>query len=96
MTTVMTVPARPICQIAGGGAPCPFAHRCHESRQLVQSGYAVSLGQPVQQGEPMWGEHCWAFQQFTAREGSEAQQERAAIQAEAATPASGTSSEAPA
>jgi hypothetical protein len=82
----MTVPDQPICRTVDGKAPCPFADRCHESRQLVQSGYSVSLslGQRVVTHQVMWGEDCWAYQQFTNSLGTEAQQERAAIQAEGA------------
>lgn len=78
----MTVPAIPICRTADGSLPCPFAGRCHESRQLVQSGFSVSLGQRVQINAPLWGEACWCYQHLAGSLGTEAEQERQAIQAE--------------
>ncbi len=61
----------PLCQEVGAPTtPCRFWQHCHSDRRRLQH-YA-----------DLRGEQCWAFQMLTARLGSEAQQERAAIQAE--------------
>lgn len=69
----MTAPVRdePLCQEADAPTtPCRFSTSCPSTRRRLQH-YADLRGQA-----------CWAFQQLTERFGSEAQQERAAIQAE--------------
>jgi hypothetical protein len=69
----MTAPMRdePLCHEADAPTtPCRFWQQCHPSRRRLQH-YAG-----------LRGDACWAFQMLTARLGSEAQQERAAIQAE--------------
>lgn len=69
----MTAPVRdaPLCHEADAPTtPCRFWQHCHPERRRLQH-YA-----------DLRGEMCWAFQQLTARLGSQAQQERAAIQAE--------------
>jgi len=78
----LSAPAEPICRTVDGKAPCPFSHLCHESRQRTVSGWVRSLGQWVQRGEPLWGDACWAYGHFSELLGTEAQQERAAIQEE--------------
>ena len=72
-TRVSAPPATPICRAAEDvKVACPFATICHETRQRL-SHYATP---------PIRGQACWAFQMLSARLGSEAQAERAAIQAE--------------
>lgn len=66
-------PRQPICRSAEDLAqPCQFSDRCVESRQRIAH-YA---------NPPLRGGMCWKFQQLSATLGSDAQRERAAIQAE--------------
>jgi len=61
----------PLCRDATDGSqPCRFWQLCHEARRRLQH------------YEGLRGEACWAFQMHTARQGSDAQAERAAIQAD--------------
>jgi hypothetical protein len=64
-------PSQHLCvEAADESQPCRFWQLCHEARRRLQH-YAG-----------LRGDACWAFQQHTAREGSEAQLERKAIQSE--------------
>lgn len=67
----MSAPSKPICRdVSDPREPCQFASLCDETRQRLHH-YATP---------PIRGEQCWKFQQLTAQLGSDAQQERAAIQ----------------
>lgn len=96
------LPAVPLCHsVEDPKQPCRFSGVCHEDRQMNQSGLVKRSGQLVQIGEPSWGSLCWAYEQLVRQFGNaapadviEAQQERAAIQAEGAVvaePAVGSS-----
>jgi len=67
-------PREPICRSADNPREaCRFAGQCNERRQRAMH-YATP---------PIRGRGCWKFLQLVELEGSEAQAERVAIQAEA-------------
>ncbi|HKB48349.1 MAG TPA: hypothetical protein VKC57_11670 [Ktedonobacterales bacterium] len=71
----MSPPAKAICRDATDiGQPCQFADICDETRQRLHH-YATP---------PITGQQCYAYQHFESLRGSDAQQERAAIQSEGA------------
>lgn len=66
-------PRDPVCRSADNVAEaCRFAGQCNERRQRSMH-YAAP---------PIRGKACWKFLQLTEIEGSEAQAERVALQAE--------------
>ena len=71
-TAVEVPPRQAICRSPDESTACRFAGQCDEARQRV-----MHYSSP-----PIRGQMCWKFQQLTARLGSEAQVERAALQHE--------------
>ena len=83
MTDMTKPPVRPICKDADG-TPCKYAGSCAASRQVIQAGYAKSLGQWVRNREPLRGKACWAY---IGLEDRAAQQALAAARVPQETPA---------
>lgn len=65
----MSAPAVAVCQLPDGSGPCPFADRCPETRQRIQSGEERIAGAWVPRHHPMWGVACWFWQSQCAKLG---------------------------